>query len=157
MRTDIIEKKDQIIEMIVNNISKSEICQKLNCKFITLNSYLKKFGIDYKGNIGRKGIPRYSSRRNSYYYLDSSNFIKSHKLKLKLIEDGIKDHKCEVCKLESWLGEPIPIELHHIDGDRFNNRLENLQILCPNCHSKTDNNSGKGIRKKLKKLKSLKI
>jgi hypothetical protein len=53
-----------------------------------------------------------------------------------------------MCNLTEWLNEPIPIELHHVDGDRFNNLLDNLQILCPNCHSKTPNNSGRGKRKK---------
>ena len=147
MRIDIIEKKDKILEMIEANLSKSKICSELKCKSTTLDSYLEKFGIKYKGNIGRKGTPRYELRKDSNHYLNKINFISSYKLKLKLIEDKIKEHKCERCNLSNWLGEPIPIELHHIDGDRFNNNLENLQILCPNCHSKTDNNSGKKSRK----------
>ena len=64
-------------------------------------------------------------------------------MKLKLIEDGIKEHKCENCGITKWFGEPCPLELHHIDGNRFNNNFINLQILCPNCHSQTPNYSGK--------------
>ena len=48
-------------------------------------------------------------------------------------------HKCQKCNLETWLDNPIPLEIHHKDGDRTNNNLENLQALCCNCHSLTDN------------------
>lgn len=44
-----------------------------------------------------------------------------------------------MCKLHKWLNFPITLEVHHIDGDRTNNNEENLQLLCPNCHSYTDN------------------
>lgn len=52
---------------------------------------------------------------------------------------NLRGRKCENCGLEEWLGQPINLEVHHIDGDRSNNSFENLQILCPNCHSYTDN------------------
>lgn len=51
----------------------------------------------------------------------------------------LRGNKCECCGLETWLGEPIKLEVHHINGDRADNSLENLQLLCPNCHSYTDN------------------
>jgi len=50
----------------------------------------------------------------------------------------IKPHQCECCKNTTWLGQPIKLEVHHIDGDNTNNVLDNLQLLCPNCHSYTD-------------------
>lgn len=56
-----------------------------------------------------------------------------------LITFGYKERVCEVCGNREWLGEPIPLELHHKDGDRKKNELDNLQLLCPNCHSLTDN------------------
>lgn len=56
-----------------------------------------------------------------------------------LVEFGYKDSKCESCGLSEWLGQPIPLELHHRDADGMNNRLENLVMLCPNCHAMTDN------------------
>ena len=61
----------------------------------------------------------------------------TYKLKLKLIKDGIKTEQCEICKLIEWNGQKIPLELHHIDGNRHNNKLNNLKFLCPNCHSQT--------------------
>jgi Zn finger protein HypA/HybF involved in hydrogenase expression len=72
----------------------------------------------------------------------------SNKLRKRLISEGIKEHKCECCGLNEWLGELIPLELDHIDGDHYNNILENLKILCPNCHAKTPTYRGKNKKNK---------
>lgn len=72
-------------------------------------------------------------------YLNGSIKVGSSRLKKKLFEFNIKKKECEECKSETWRGFPIPLELHHLDGNRENNQLENLQILCPNCHSLTPN------------------
>ena len=60
----------------------------------------------------------------------------------------MRGHKCEKCQLTEWQGVPITLQVHHIDGDRTNNKLENLQLLCPNCHSLTDNFCRKGYNQK---------
>jgi 5-methylcytosine-specific restriction endonuclease McrA len=62
----------------------------------------------------------------------------SYKLKKRLIKQGIKANRCESCRLDKWNGKALNLELHHIDGDRTNHNLNNLQLLCPNCHSQTD-------------------
>jgi DNA-binding CsgD family transcriptional regulator len=67
---------------------------------------------------------------------------RSH-LKRRLFDAGIKLPRCESCSLDKWRGQSIPLALHHINGDRHDNRLENLQILCANCHSQTDTWSGR--------------
>ena len=51
----------------------------------------------------------------------------------------IRGNQCECCNNTFWLNQPITLQVHHIDGDKTNNELENLQLLCPNCHSFTDN------------------
>lgn len=152
MRTDILDKKELILEFIKDGKPKSEICKILNCKPITLDSYLLKMNIEYIGNKGRKGILR--ERKTALYYIENNIYLSSHKLKNKLIEDGIKEHRCEKCNLSTWNGVKIPIELHHVDGDKFNNELKNLLILCPNCHALTDNNSGRGTESFKNKLKN---
>ena len=68
---------------------------------------------------------------------DWSQYKNNSQLKVHLLK--LKGYSCECCKLDEWLGSPISLEVHHIDGCRVNNTLSNLQLLCPNCHSKTDN------------------
>lgn len=87
-------------------------------------------------------------------YLVKGSTISIPKLRERLLKEGLKEHKCEnpECGLSEWHNLPIPLQLHHINGDRTDNRLENLQLLCPNCHALTDNYCGR----KLKKVKEAK-
>jgi transposase-like protein len=71
---------------------------------------------------------------------------RSH-LKQRLLREGLKENRCERCGIEQWLGEPLSMALHHVNGDGFDNRLENISILCPNCHSQTPNFSGRNIKR----------
>jgi Zn finger protein HypA/HybF involved in hydrogenase expression len=75
--------------------------------------------------------------------LVEDSFYQSYKLAKRLLKEGIKKRKCECCGNTTWLDKDIPLELHHINGDNTDNRLENLQLLCPNCHAMTDNYRGK--------------
>lgn len=58
-------------------------------------------------------------------YLNSSLDIQSNKVRNKLLRERYKNHQCECCGMTEWLGQPIPLELHHKDGNRNNNVLEN--------------------------------
>lgn len=71
----------------------------------------------------------------------------SHQLKMRLFREGLKEKRCERCNRTEWEGEEIPLELHHINGIHNDNRIENLQVLCPNCHALTDNYSGKSSKR----------
>lgn len=71
-------------------------------------------------------------------YLANKVGITSHILKLKLIAAGLKTYKCEICGLAEWCGKHLSLELDHKDGNTKNNVLDNLRILCPNCHSQTE-------------------
>jgi hypothetical protein len=148
MRTDILERKEEILSWIAEELTLYEIKQRLGCKYETLRLYLKKMGIEYKGQQARKGQYKGKNRYESIEeYLAKARCIKSHELKQKLIYFEIKEARCEVCGLDVWNNKPIPLELHHVDGDHYNNELGNLQILCPNCHAQQSNNSGKAIGK----------
>ena len=147
MRNDILERKQEILQWISENQPEAYMCRELKCKPETLNSYLKKMNIDYEGNQSGKSFTKQKSKWTLEEYLQNSADIQTNKVRTKLLEEGIKEHRCECCGLTEWLGEPIPLELHHIDGDRTNNVLENYQLLCPNCHAFTDSYRGKNARK----------
>ena len=66
-------------------------------------------------------------------------------LKHRLISHGLKNDRCEDCGIAQWRGRPLSMALHHVNGDNLDNRLENLRLLCPNCHSQTDNFAGRGV------------
>lgn len=59
----------------------------------------------------------------------------------------LRGHKCERCGNTHWLNEKIKLQVHHKDGDRTNNLLENLELLCLNCHALTDNFGSKNIKR----------
>jgi len=86
-------------------------------------------------NRGKKLPPK----RPIKDYLNNSNSITSYKLCKRLLKENIKAHQCEVCKRKEWNNKKIPLELHHINGNNKDNRIENIQLLCPNCHALTDN------------------
>jgi hypothetical protein len=70
--------------------------------------------------------------------LTTRSTARSAPLRRRLIAAGIEQARCEACGLEDWMGRPIPLELDHVNGDHTDNRLDNLRILCRNCHSQTD-------------------
>jgi len=144
-RKDILDRKEEIIAWINENRSNAEMSKLLGCQPGTLSRALKVFGIDYKGNQGSRGRKVATTYKTADQYLTENVYISSHRLKNKLIRDGVKEHRCEVCSNSEWMNKPIPIELDHIDGNHHNNELSNLRIICPNCHAQTETHSGKNI------------
>lgn len=64
---------------------------------------------------------------------------------------NLLDYACAKCGItDEWQGEKIVLELDHINGDRYDNRVDNLRFLCPNCHSQTSTFRGKNIGSKTK-------
>jgi hypothetical protein len=67
----------------------------------------------------------------------------SYHLKNRLLAAGLKVNRCEICGVARWLERPLAMALHHVNGDNTDNRIENLQLLCPHCHSQTESFSGR--------------
>lgn len=77
----------------------------------------------------------------------NSTYNRTH-LKKRLISDKLLENKCSVCgQLPEWNNKPLVLQLDHINGISNDNRLENLRIICPHCHSQTENFAGKNKRK----------
>jgi len=135
MRTDILERKEEILQWISENQSKAYICKQLRCKPETLENYLNKMEIFYKGNQSGKGIKTSPAYILAEEYVKKTTYISSQKLKEKLLREEIKENKCEQCGSIEWQNQQIPLELHHVDGNHNNNNFDNLSLLCPNCHA----------------------
>jgi Zn finger protein HypA/HybF involved in hydrogenase expression len=77
------------------------------------------------------------------YLVENSNYNNTNKLKKRLIKEGLFEKKCYKCGNIEWLGQPIALELEHINGNNKDHRIENLTLLCPNCHAQTATYRGK--------------
>lgn len=134
---------------INQKISKKLKNRKLSKEHIkNIKEYFNKPDI-WKLNRKKKisdGVKKYYSKNYSKLLIPLDDILngmypkyQTNHLKCRLIKVGLKKNKCEVCNLESWQNKNIICELHHIDGNRFNHKLDNLQMICPNCHSQTEN------------------
>ena len=138
--------EEQLREAIKTSYSVTQVLKKLNVvpaggNFATIKKYVKMHDIDTSHFIGQghaKG-KKFAPKRGLDEYFDNSFPISSHRLRQRMLSEGYKKHMCERCGLHTWQNEDIPLELHHVDGNRENNSLENIQFLCPNCHALTDN------------------
>lgn len=140
------ERKLYYINLIKTSYSLREVCIKSNIvvttgNYNTLKKIITENNIDISHFKRQGGV--YKKPEKIEYYLTKNSTISSFKLKNKLFKYALKEKKCECCGLTEWMGKPINLQLHHVNGINTDNRLENLQILCPNCHSFTDNFSGK--------------
>ena len=158
--------KENLIEIVKNSYSISDVARSLGLKpmgsnFNTIRKYIDLYNIDishFTGQTWNKGINYLEKTARvplSEILKENTNF-QSDQLKKRLIAEGIKEYKCEKCGITEWCNEPITLELHHINGNHYDNRLENLQILCPNCHSQSHNWKGKNQKKYIDKPSNFK-
>ena len=149
--------KENIEDAVKNSDSYSEVLRNMNIPLsennaTTLKKKIKIYNIDvshftFKKQY-KKGLGNFKYT-NVIEYLGTNKYIQTSKLKNKLLKEGLKENKCEICGLTTWMNKPIILQLHHINGDNSDNHLENLKILCPNCHLQTDNYCGNAIKKQL--------
>lgn len=150
--------KEELEIVVKQSLGIRDLCRKLNIipaggNYKTLNSKIKKWGIDtshFTGsawNVGERYKPFGKKRKLEEILVENSSHVNSSSLRKRLLSEGIKENKCECCNLTMWLDKPIKLELHHSNGNNSDHRIENIELLCPNCHSYTDNYRGKNINK----------
>lgn len=147
---------EQFIQAVKDNKSYAGVIKQLGLvpaggNYATVKKKIAELNLDIshftgKGwNVGLKFKPK-QAQPLSEILVENSNY-QSYKLLKRLIKEGVKERICERCNNKEWLNGPIPLELHHVNGIHNDNRLENLQVLCPNCHALTDNYRGKSNKK----------
>ena len=116
-----------------------------------MHNVIKKYGLNISHFTGQGWNTKlqfkpFEEKPLNEILINNSTF-QSYKLKKRLIKESLKQHVCDNCSLSEWQGVPIPLELHHINGGNKDNRLENIQLLCPNCHALTESYRGRNKRK----------
>ena len=133
---------EEIIKDAVDTTTSMRAAAKLlGCKIDTLRNYAEPLGL-YITNQSGKGTKKIRLEGNGKYHLDDilnghHPHYGSNHLKKRLYDVGLKENKCECCGIVDWMDKPISLELDHIDGNPRNHILDNLRILCLNCHSQT--------------------
>ena len=94
-----------------------------------------------------KSVTRWPGRPLHEVLVENSTYRSTRDLKNRLIKEGLITPECSMCGLTDWLGATLTLQLDHINGRRSDNRLDNLRLLCPNCHSQTDTWCGRNIGK----------
>lgn len=147
---------EKLKEFVAESYTYADVCRKLGLKphgynYKTIQRYIKDKNIDTSHFTGKRTNicnRLMNNEKDVNEYLKKDSYIKANVLKWKLMTSRLKKYECECCGNSKWNGKQIVLQLHHINGDNTDNRLENLQLLCPNCHSQTENYCGANIKNK---------
>jgi hypothetical protein len=143
-----------IARLVAASHSYAEVFRRLGLSptgwdYRALRRWILSLGLDtshFVGSAWRRGVPgSLRPRRPIAEYLVEGRLVPTSLLRCRLLEEGVFDQLCQRCGRREWNGQPIPLELDHLNGDRTDNRLKNLRVLCPNCHAQTDTYRGRNI------------
>ena len=145
---------EQLKEAVSTSFSLRQALDKLGIvsaggNYQTANKAIKLYEIDithFTGKLWNKGKTT-GPKRDIQDYLSNSQTTTTWRLKNRLIKEGLLKNQCNSCVGVKWFDKPMPLELHHKDGDKLNNSLDNLELLCPNCHTLTTNYRGKNQKR----------
>ena len=142
-------KKSLSVRQVLHNLHLKEA----GGNYDQIKKYLAEYKVDithFRGQTWNKGLKGIGQARISLEnILRLGSYFQSHKLKKRLFAAKLKMPKCEMC---GWAQKSadgrVPLELDHINGDSHDNRLSNLRVLCPNCHSLQPTHRGRNIKKR---------
>lgn len=109
----------------------------------TFHKHARRLGLDTSHFVGSAHLAGQSrlnlrSRRPlDEILVQNSEYENTKRLAQRIVREGVLERRCYECGLTEWRGRPMPLESDHINGDRRDNRRENLRFLCPNCHAQT--------------------
>lgn len=107
-----------------------------------------RLGLDYDSLTRANPVYKHGKYTLEDILVKDSTYSSSNGLKKRLFQSGVLAAACAFCGIDSWRGNAITLELDHINGQRSDNRLENLRVLCPNCHSQTPTWRGRNNARK---------
>lgn len=147
---------DKDLELAVKSSkTKSEVIRKLGLRsnssgnFQIVDVHIKRLKLDithfHEIMFGKPNKPKHIKE----LLVKNSTYTNTVKLKSRLIRANLLKEECYECKTVMWMGRKLSLQLDHIDGDRSNNELNNLRLLCPNCHSLTSTYSRTKMQNKL--------
>jgi len=120
--------------------------------YATVRMLIEKYQIDVSHMTGQgwnkgdiMGLKAYRTHSLEEILVRNSHYTNTCRLRTRLAAAGLKKAVCEKCGLTEWNGEKISLELNHMNGDRFDHRIGNLELLCPNCHAQTETYRGKNM------------
>lgn len=140
--------KTELETIVKESVNYADVCKALNLQpkggnYRTIKKYITEYNIDVS-HFTNKPKEKNISVRPLSEILTDGKYGQTTKLKNRLLKEGVKEHKCEKCGRTIWdNGLPIPLELHHINGNHYDNKLSNIQLLCPICHYFTETFRGK--------------
>lgn len=146
--------KEQLEEFVKNSTSINQVSIKCGYKnnsgsgLSATSEMIKKYNFNTDHFFELNGIS-HNKGQFDYSRFKKGVAIKSFNMKNALA--ALKGYKCECCNNTTWNGQEIPLEVHHLDGDNLNNEIENLQLLCPNCHAQTENYRSRNSSQKQKR------
>jgi ribosomal protein S27AE len=138
--------KEELIEAVRSTSYAIDAAKLLNVRYDTFKRKCIALGVEVVTKRGCPGKPKPPPARLVPLdkILSNDQWMSGQGVKLKLWKEGILKKECSNCgQGPTWFGKPLTLQLDHIDGDKYNNSLSNLRILCPNCHTQTHTWGGK--------------
>lgn len=138
------DRQDELKTLAATTHSKRELLHSLGYSnsagnYRTLYMVAEELGIELPDGTGTSRATASTRTDLSDILVEGSTYRDNQRLKAKLIKAGLINDLCISCSVgPDWRGKPLTLQLDHINGVRNDNRIENLRVLCPNCHSQTD-------------------
>lgn len=142
----------QLRKLVTESLSRSEVLRKMklvpSSNVRTFNKYIALYNIDISHFDAQKSRLRtrkqFCTTPLSDILIENSNRVDRYGLKQRLVNEGVLKYICTKCgNVGEWQGEKLTLHLEHKNGINNDNRLENLEFLCPNCHSQTSTYAGR--------------